>query len=440
MTLFVNNGVLTINNVDVNAYNAVSNTTTGKLDIQDSYIKATNQAIINEGALTIDTSTISGTVYGIYSNSSRADSVTNSTINSNSTAFYKYNLGKSTITTTNINGGVNNNKTGSVLEITSGSINGLVNNIGNTTIKQANIGYVEQYNGSRNLITNSGLLTFENNNVSYTNKTINNSSYSFVTLNNSGTLVSQGNTYTTIYNYNNLNNYNSYRYNYVYGIRNSGILNSVDDSFESYGASSGYGVYNASNNTNAVTNPTMKIHNNNSSFGVRNGSGKVSVVNGTIEVYTSSTGYGTYTDAGTPTITGTSIYVHDNSSTSYGSYINGGALTIESGNTLITGGTVYGTYTANGSSTLVLGIEDGRGIDAADVSTETPYIKAIGTSTGVGVRTGDGFLAFYDGYFTGSTSPRLATDTTSLIEKNYQVVTKQDEETGYNYCILEFIK
>jgi hypothetical protein len=91
------------------------------------------------------------------------------------------------------------------------------------------------------------------------------------------------------------------------------------------------------------------------------------------------------------------------------------------------------------NGTLTLGIEDGRGTDSADVSITDPYIKAVGT-TGIGVSMGNGTFNYYDGYIMGSTSPRAQGDITSATDLNYQVVTRLDEETGYNYCILEFIK
>ena len=47
---------------------------------------------------------------------------------------------------------------------------------------------------------------------------------------------------------------------------------------------------------------------------------------------------------------------------------------------------------------------------------------------------------FYDGYIIASTSPRVNGDITTATDKNYQVVTKIDGETGYSYCILEFMK
>ena len=100
----------------------------------------------------------------------------------------------------------------------------------------------------------------------------------------------------------------------------------------------------------------------------------------------------------------------------------------------------YGVYLNNSQAIYTQGTYDGRGTDEANVSVISPHISAIGTNTGLGVRMGGGTFNFYDGYIWGSTSPRQAGDITSSTELNYQVVTKQDEVTGYNYCVLEYNK
>ena len=91
------------------------------------------------------------------------------------------------------------------------------------------------------------------------------------------------------------------------------------------------------------------------------------------------------------------------------------------------------------TGTLILGIEDGSGTQQADVSTTTPHMEGVGTTTGIGVSMGNGTFNYYDGKLVGSTSARGANDITSNSERNYQVVTRIDEETGYQYCILEYI-
>ena len=53
---------------------------------------------------------------------------------------------------------------------------------------------------------------------------------------------------------------------------------------------------------------------------------------------------------------------------------------------------------------------------------------------------GNGTFNYYDGYILGSTAPRAQGDIISATDKNYHIVTRANEELGYNYCILEFIK
>ena len=162
------------------------------------------------------------------------------------------------------------------------------------------------------------------------------------------------------------------------------------------------------------------------------------ITGGTIESYNSNNSVGIYSNGGNPILNDVDITVHDSSVASYGVYAENGKVTIETGNVRVSGPTAYGAFITHG--TLELGIEDGSGTDGADVSITNPYIEAIGTSLGIGVSTGNGSFNYYDGYITGSTSPRAEGDITTATDKNYEVVTYNDPETGYDYCILEFIK
>ena len=86
------------------------------------------------------------------------------------------------------------------------------------------------------------------------------------------------------------------------------------------------------------------------------------------------------------------------------------------------------------------GLSDSVIAFTAEVSIEYPYVKGIGTTTGIGLSMGNATFNYYDGKLVGSTSARGLTDITSNTEKNYQVINGEEEETGYKYCILEFIK
>ena len=92
------------------------------------------------------------------------------------------------------------------------------------------------------------------------------------------------------------------------------------------------------------------------------------------------------------------------------------------------------------NGTITLGIEDGRGTDAADVSITDPYFIAVGTNEGTGISMGNGTFNYFDGKLVGSTRVRVDGDIVSTTELNYELKEHTDEETGYKYCILEFIK
>ena len=71
-----------------------------------------------------------------------------------------------------------------------------------------------------------------------------------------------------------------------------------------------------------------------------------------------------------------------------------------------------------------------------------PYISAISSNvnSGIGLSKSAGVFNHYDGYVIASKFPRDTGFAASNIEDEYQVVTKYNETTGYNYCILEFIR
>jgi len=232
-----------------------------------------------------------------------------------------------------------------------------------------------------------------------------------------------------------------------------------------------YTFYNNSTNQSIVENATINQHYGSSTSRIlHNEAGNFTIKDSTAENYDTNNMYGVYLKAGNVNITNTNINIHDSnggsSKTSYGFYINSGSLTydrgtmsllnvynaygsyIKAGNFEFKDGTMnlsgnttsYGVYVEDANGTYTQGIYDGRGTEDADVSSSSPNISAIGATTGIGVRKGGGTFNYYDGYITGSTSPRQSGDITSSTELNYQVVTKHNDETGYDYCILEYNK
>ena len=432
LPLINNYGVLNIEDITINVNIGISNEETGTLTISGVDITSSNKAIINQGTMRVYDSTIQGENYAVYSNTTKTNTIENSTLRSNQNAYYKYLTGQTTITNTNIYGQVTNVKANSNLNIVGGTITGAINNSGNTTISGVTITYVGSQNIAEKVINNSGILTLSNDTINHKHTSQINNENVISTIYNTGTLTSSTTSYKVQYE-NALG-----MYKVIHNIENKGILNSEDDTYEAYGALSSSAIYNSSSNTSNVKRATINIHDSINARGIYNEDGTINLINGTINTTSSTNGYGIYVNGGTPVINGTTINVSSNEEISNGAFIKNGTLTIEHGNIYTTGDTVYGVYIDKG--TLVLGIEDGRGTDAADVSITDPHIEAIGTTQGIGVRMGDGSFNYFDGYITASTSPRGAGDITTKTDKNYQVVTKHDDETGYDYCILEFIK
>ena len=126
-------------------------------------------------------------------------------------------------------------------------------------------------------------------------------------------------------------------------------------------------------------------------------------------------------------------------STGYGIYLtstsNDFNVNLLSGNIYTNATTAYGVYVDSGS--LTMGIKDGDGSENATVDKENPFVKAVGT-TGIGVKKNNGYFKYYDGKIMGSTNAKP--DTTTDTEYNYESVMHQDQETGYEYCVLEYMK
>ena len=62
--------------------------------------------------------------------------------------------------------------------------------------------------------------------------------------------------------------------------------------------------------------------------------------------------------------------------------------------------------------------------------------EAVGT-TGIGVKKVNGLFKFYDGKIVGSTNAKP--ETTTEVEYNFEATTHTDTETGYEYCVLEYL-
>ncbi len=118
-----------------------------------------------------------------------------------------------------------------------------------------------------------------------------------------------------------------------------------------------------------------------------------------------------------------------------------GTTTVKSGNITVNDKLTYGLYVKSG--TIVLGVPEepsspNYGGEFADVSLTNPHVEAVGTLAGTGVKNVGGHFKFYDGIIIGNTfaKPEVASD----IEYLYESVDYTDEDTGYKYCILEWMR
>ena len=125
---------------------------------------------------------------------------------------------------------------------------------------------------------------------------------------------------------------------------------------------------------------------------------------------------------------------------SFGIYNESGTSTVRTGDITVDGMISYGLYVNTGD--LILGIPEppnspNYGGEFADVSLTNPHVLSKGI-TGIGVKNAGGHFKYYDGIIIGSTSakPEVASD----IEYLYESFDYIDEDTGYEYSILEWMR
>ena len=446
VTLIMNNYKLTMDGIKITAQNGIESSTNSVLTIDNSIFDCRGTAIKNIGKMTISDSTVYGSTYGIYSNSTRDEFITHTTLNSSQNAYYKYNNGETTITDSTIKSTINNVRSGQPLEVKNSTITSYIRNTGTSVYKNNTINRTFTTYDSQEMINNSGILTLQENSIYIKTTYAGSSGYTTTTVYNSGTLTTTDNEYTSIYDYNNQGTYTT-RYRYLYQIQNYGLLTSTSDEFTTTGGRWMYTIYNNSSNNSTVTGATItQSYGQYDSYGIYNYTGNLNVSNTTIDNSRTNNLYGLYMyNSGNVKFSNVITTLHDSTSgssnKSYGAYIENGEFILEDGSINMTNiENAYGIYLNSANATYTQGVYDGRGTDAADVSTTNPLISVVGTTSGIGVRMGDGTFNYYDGKIIASTSPRVSGDIISKTEKNYQVITKTDEETGYNYCILEYNK
>ena len=446
------NNTLNISNVEIQGYNTINNagiinindtiitstatalSTSGTSNVTNSNITASSTAINNSGTLNSQNNTITGSTYAIYDSGTGTNIINNTTLTSNDTGYYVNGASNNTLTDTNIQGTININNASAITSISkldneTFNLNGKLYNKGNTTVEYMNLNKIlNTYYGTENVIENSGILTIKNSNIHTINTT--NSDYEKRTIYNSGTLTSENNSIITEHSTS-----STTKYEYLYGMYNTGILTSTNDSIEGYSSKRVYGIYNNSSHNSSINNITIKSHDTSQyDYGILNQSGNLIVDTANIEMYNNNESKGLYSNTSSSNLTAKNITenIHD-VTTAYSIYINDGNLTLETGTITSTGTNVYGVY-INAEGTYTQGIIDGRGTDAAEVSTTNPNISATGTTTGIGISMGTGTMKYYDGYIYGSTSAFASGDIVSETETRYHLEYTDELKA----CHLEF--
>ena len=135
--------------------------------------------------------------------------------------------------------------------------------------------------------------------------------------------------------------------------------------------------------------------------------------------------------------------VTSDSNTQYGIYNNAGIVNFYSGSLIMTRNTSYGIYNETGEITIgqaESSSDPDYGLPTANVSITNPNIRAIGSSTGIGVKNGTGRVNFYDGIITGSTHPMPdMPDIPTKTEYHFEARSQTDGD-GYQSVILKYIQ
>ena len=414
-----NSAALNIDNVTLEGYNTV----TGK------------------GLLTITSSKITGSNYSIYSTGGAGStgstniSIDNSTINGN----IRLNNSNRVVEfkNTNISGDISNNYNSAILKIigntnTNNVFNGTIVTSNTTTIKNMNMtGYAGRY--SSVMISTTSLLDIENSEITYINTY--SSVDSKVAIDGSGTLTSKNNKITVLSSTDDRNGN-------LYAIGFSGILTSENDTFNISNGRKSYAIIKGSNNNiGTITNPIINISNSSEAYGIdiESGSGVTNITGGTITINTNdSTQSAAIWSNSSTDINVTNISATVSGTTTYGIYMTDTNLNLVSGNISATGTTTYGIYKTTDTGTITFGSFDDVSGESTLVSETIPSISAIGTTTGIGIKTSNATFNYYDGKILGSSSSRVQNEYTNDMEKDYEV-REYTDGNGYKYCVPKYI-
>ena len=381
-------GVLALDNIHFTSDSNIVKNSGTSLTVTNSSLEATTKygSVISHtsGNLTISNSRISGGTNGLYltggTNQITNTTITNSGTGSDVYSIYTNSSSNTTATALNANRSIYNN--GGELSIIDSVI------------------AEDSSRGQYNLINNySGSMKINNTQITKIRTATGSASGSSSVITNRGSLsITNNSTITATRN----DGYNSIGYSQVYILSNSGTAT----------------IDNSSLIADFTTNTSNII------AGILNSStGTLNFISGNINVDCGRTVYGLHNDGGTAVIKSGTIIAKGHAksgnynSTAYGIYVTGGELTI--GEAEPTTSPDYGKATAN-------------------VSISSPEIIGVGSIEGSAIKNPSSRFNFYDGKLIGSTS--VLPETPTKVEYLYEVGTYTDEETGYEYAILEYMR
>ena len=411
----VNNGIVFVDNVTINGQAGIrNNTVDSEITITDNIINVSGTALYNSGKIAISGGTYNGSSYGLYDESTKQNELTNITTSkvyiskssnnsiSDSTVtagLYNYNS-TLTLDDSTVSGYMENSN--GTMTATNNILNLYLSSNSTLNLKDNNINYA----GGKTIITNSGTLTYDNNDITNTTDRIN------IGIQNSGTLNYLSGSITINF----VTNANTTSWNAV-GIKNTGS-----------------GKINYTNGTITVNTSTTNPY----VYGLYNeSSNEINIDNININMNKAGNVYAMYTNKGTINIDDCNIISSNVGTNAYGLYTNGGTTNIKGGNIISSANkNSYGIYVNTGTVTLgEAEVGEYRGTENATVSTTIPYIKGIGTTVGYGVKNVNGRFEMYDGILVGSTEAKPD----ALTEKEYhydpEFGTDQD---GYQTCYLVY--
>ena len=251
---------------------------------------------------------------------------------------------------------------------------------------------------------------------------------------------------------------NTETHGYIYNGNTNGTINFVGSNIERTTDSSAITLF-LNKGKSSISSTVITLYDNNTKENYYSGNDIAIQNDGILDIkdnsefmvsvnnslkYKNRTMFGIYNN-GTSVIEDSSINVDGNtystSYPSYGIYNNGGSSTIKTGSITTTGIVAYGIYVNTGSVTMGIPEDPSSpnyGGELANVSLINPVILADGLTTGIGVKNIGGHFKYYDGKIMGNTSAKP--DVASDIEYLYEAIDYVDEETGYQYCILKWMR